>query len=320
MDPARLTPPRTRPLAGVLTLLAFLCAGGCRPDAETIVLGATTSTYDSGLIEHLIARFHEHHPELGVRTVIAGSGEALRLGRSGDVDLLLVHAPEAEARFIADGHAPERRPILYNGFVIAGPADDPARIRAAASPAEAFARIADGDHLFVSRGDSSGTHYREIALWRAAGVAAPGRSRAGSGGSGTGSQAGAWYIESGQGQATTLHVAAERAAYTLTDEATLAVLADVLALEALVVGHPSLRNVYSVLAPRAATAPGRAAVFANWLASEDGRRAVAEFRVRGRDGPVFLPLSPTEVEGGPPAATDSARGSAARSSPAHHVG
>ena len=315
MDPARLTPPRTPAPVRVLTLLALLCAGGCRPDAETIVLGATTSTYDSGLIEHLIARFHEHHPGIGVRTVIAGSGEALRLGRSGDVDLLLVHAPEAEARFIADGHAPARRPILYNGFVIAGPADDPARVRAAASPAEAFARIAGGDHLFVSRGDSSGTHYREIALWRAAGVAAPG-SRAASRGSGTGS----WYIESGQGQATTLHVAAERAAYTLTDEATLAVLADVLALEALVVGHPSLRNVYSVLAPRAATAPGRAAVFANWLASEDGRRAVAEFRVRGRNGPVFLPLSPAEVEGGPPAATDSARGSAARSSPAHHVG
>lgn len=304
MDPARLTPPRTPAPVRVLTLLALLCAGGCRPDAETIVLGATTSTYDSGLIEHLIARFHEHHPGIGVRTVIAGSGEALRLGRSGDVDLLLVHAPEAEARFIADGHAPARRPILYNGFVIAGPADDPARVRAAASPAEAFARIAGGEYRFVSRGDSSGTHYREIALWRVARVAA----------------AGSWYIESGQGQATTLHVAAERAAYTLTDEATLAVLADVLALEALVVGHPSLRNVYSVLAPRAAPAPGRAAVFANWLASEDGRRAVAEFRVRGRDGPVFLPLSPAEVEGGPPAATDSARGSAARSSPAHHVG
>ena len=268
------------------------------------MLGATTSTYDSGLIEHLIARFHEHHPEVGVRTVIAGSGEALRLGRSGDVDLLLVHAPEAEARFIAAGHAPARRPLLYNGFVIAGPADDPARIRAAASPAEAFARIAGGEHLFVSRGDSSGTHYREISLWRAAGVAA----------------AGSWYLESGQGQATTLHVAAERAAYTLTDEATLAVLADVLALEALVERHPSLRNVYSVLAPRAAPAPGRAAVFANWLASETGRRAVEEFRVRGRDDPVFLPLSPAEVEGGPPPATDSARGSAARSSPAHHVG
>ena len=297
-----------RPAVTVVALLLGICAGACRADGDSIVLGATTSTYDSGLLEHVIARFNEDHPGLQVRTVIAGSGEALRLGRSGDVDLLLVHAPEAEERFIAAGHAPRRRPLMYNSFVIVGPAADPARIRGSASPAEAFEKIARGEHRFVSRGDSSGTHHREGALWAEAGLTA----------------AGPWYIESGQGQATNLHVASERAAYALTDDATFTVLATVLDLDALVVDHPALRNVYSLLEPRTALHPARAAVFAAWLASEDGRRAIADFRVPGSDDALFTPLAPVdvarEVEGGLPAATDSARGSAARSSPAHHVG
>jgi len=260
-------------LALLLALGGGLCAGACGTDADTFVLGATTSTYDSGLLEHVIARFNEDHPGLRVRTVIAGSGEALELGRTGDVDLLLVHAPEAEARFVEAGHAPRRRPVLFNEYVVAGPPSDPARIRGSASPSEAFATLARGGHGFVSRGDSSGTHHREIALWREAGVA----------GGGTG------YVESGQGQATTLHVASERGAYVLTDDATLALLSEVLDLVALVEDHPSLRNVYSLLAPRAAIRPERAAVFADWLRSGDGRRAIGEFRVRGGPGALFAP-------------------------------
>ncbi|WP_420449214.1 substrate-binding domain-containing protein [Candidatus Palauibacter sp.] len=277
------------------------------------MLGATTSTYDSGLLEHLIARFNEDHPELRVRTVIAGSGEALELGRSGDVDLLLVHAPGAEARFVAAGHAPRRSPVLFNGYVIAGPPADPARIRGSASPSAAFETLARGEHGFVSRGDSSGTHYREIAFWREADVFADG----------------AWYIESGQGQATTLHVASERRAYVLTDAATLAMLSAVLDLDALVEGHLSLRNVYSLLEPRAALRPARAAVFADWLRSGKGRRAIAEFRVRGGPDALFAPWPPDDaapsgeastLEGDSLTDADSARGSAARGSPAHHVG
>ena len=316
MDTARLTVLRRgragsrgrRRAAPVLALFVGVCAGACGAGGDSIVLGATTSTYDSGLLEHLIARFSQDRPGLRVRTVIAGSGEALQLGRSGDVDLLLVHAPDAEERFIAAGHAPRRRPLMYNSFVIVGPRGDPARVRESASPAEAFEKIAREGQRFVSRGDSSGTHYREVALWGEAGVTA----------------AGAWYIESGQGQATTLHVASERAAYALTDGATFTVLAGVLDLGALVADHPALRNVYALLEPRAALHPAQAAVFAEWLLSEDGRRAIAEFRVPGSDEPLFMPLAPGdvagEVEGGLPAATDSARGSAARGSPAHHVG
>ena len=267
MDTPRLT------FALIFALGGGVCAGACGTAADTFVLGATTSTYDSGLLEHLIARFNEDHPGLRVRTVIAGSGEALALGRAGDVDLLLVHAPEAEARFVEAGHAPERNPVLVNGYVIAGPPSDPAGIRGAAPPSDAFATLARGEHGFVSRGDSSGTHYREIALWREAGAAA----------------AGPWYVESGQGQATTLHVASERGAYVLTDDATFALLAAALDLEALVEGHPSLRNVYSLLAPRAALRPERAAVFADWLRSANGRRAIAEFRVRGGAEAPFAP-------------------------------
>ena len=277
MDTPRLA---SRDRSGRRTSLVLLfalgggvCAGACGTDADTFVLGATTSTYDSGLLEHLIARFNEDHPGLRVRTVIAGSGEALQLGRTGDVDLLLVHAPEAEARFVEAGHAPRRNPVLVNGYVIAGPPSDPARIRGSASPFEAFATLARGEHDFVSRGDSSGTHYREIALWREAGV--------------TGGEA--WYVESGQGQATTLHVASERGAYVLTDVATLAMLSQVLDLDALVEDHRALRNVYSLLAPRAAVRPERAALFADWLRSGNGRRAIGEFRVRGGPEALFAP-------------------------------
>lgn len=257
----------------LLALGGGACAGACGTDADTFVLGATTSTYDSGLLEHLIARFNEDHPGLRVRTVIAGSGEALELGRTGDVDLLLVHAPEAEARFVEAGYALRRSPVLINGYVIAGPRADPARIRGSASPSEVFATLAEGEHGFVSRGDSSGTHYREIAFWREAGVTA----------------GGAWYVESGQGQATTLHVASERGAYVLTDGATLAMLSPVLDLDALVEDHASLRNVYSLLAPRAAVRPERAAVFADWLRSGNGRHAIGEFRVRGGTEALFAP-------------------------------
>ena len=277
MDTPRLAGPDRRARRTSFALLFALgggvCAGACGTDADTFVLGATTSTYDSGLLEHLIARFSEDHPGLRVRTVIAGSGEALQLGRTGDVDLLLVHAPEAEARFVEAGYAPRRSPVLVNGYVIAGPPSDPARIRGSASPSEAFATLARGEHDFVSRGDSSGTHDREIAFWREAGVAG----------------GGAWYVESGQGQATTLHVASERRAYVLTDAATLAMLSQVLDLDALVEGHPSLRNVYSLLAPRTAARPEPAAVFADWLRSGDGRRAIGEFRVRGGAEAHFAP-------------------------------
>ncbi|WP_420633161.1 substrate-binding domain-containing protein [Candidatus Palauibacter sp.] len=313
MDTARLAARTRRAPGPVFALILGVCAGACRADPDAIVLGATTSTYDSGLLEHLISRFNDDHPGVRVRTVIAGSGEALELGRTGDVDLLLVHAPDAEARFIAAGHAPRRRPVMYNSFVIVGPPGDPARIREAESPAEAFATIARDGHRFVSRGDSSGTHYREVALWREAGV----------------TTRGAWYVESGQGQATTLHVANERTAYALTDGATLTVLSDVLELEALVADHPALRNVYSLLEPRAALRAGVAAVLADWFLSETGRRAIDEFRVRGGDEPLFIPwtfedAAPPDgapaLEGNSLSIADSGRGSAARGSPAHHVG
>ncbi len=296
MDPARLT----RHLYIGFAAVAFSTAG-CGLDRDSIVLAATTSTYDSGLIERLVSEFRLDHPEVRVRTVIAGSGQALELGRRGDVDLLLVHAPEAEARFVEEGYSAERIPVMYNDFLIVGPPEDPAGIAGAGSPARALARIAATESSFISRGDSSGTHYRELALWAGAGVAPKG----------------AWYLESGQGQATSLQVASERAAYTLTDRATFTVLQQLLELEPLVEGHPTLLNVYSLLQPTAAARPAQAAVFVRWLTSEVGERAIADFHYRGSDVPLFLPLiseeaappsDPAEVEADSVPPPDSVRG------------
>ncbi len=258
--------------------MVVLAASACRGDRQSIVLGATTSAYDSGLLEHLIARFNEEHPEVRVRTVIAGSGEALALGRDGNLDLLLVHSPEAEASFVDAGHARERRPVMYNSFVIAGPPGDPAGIRGMSPAAAAFAKIARGGHRFVSRGDSSGTHHREVALWDEAGVAARG----------------GWYAESGQGQGMTLQLASEREAYTLTDGATLSLLSGTVGLEPLAGGDRSLRNVYSLLQPEAALRPATAKALAEWLVSPRGRRAIAEFRHRGREFQLFWPWPPAD--------------------------
>ncbi len=270
------------PAVACLGWLAVAC--GSRDVGTVVVLGATTSTYDSGFIEYVVARFNSEFPGVQVRTVIAGSGEALALGERGDVDLLLVHTPDAEEHFVAEGHAPGRYPFVRNSFVLAGPPDDPAGIADAGSPSTALARIAAGNHLFVSRGDSSGTHIREILLWEGAGI-----------------EPGSWagYIESGQGQATTLHLASQRSGYVLAEEATYEVLGDRLELTVYFQGGAALDNVYSILEPVSATRRQAARVLAEWLLSEGGRDAVEEFPVNDSGGPIFTPC-PSDLEMGHP--------------------
>lgn len=269
MDSARL-----RTYLGTALTLASLA--GCRADAPPLVLAATTSTYDSGLLEALVEAYRVERPDVSVRAIWAGSGEALELGRRGDVDVLLVHAPEAEERFIAAGHADGRVPIMYNGFLVVGPPGDPAGVRGLDDPAEALARIALARAPFVSRGDSSGTHAREVALW---GTAIERFDRSG------------WYIESGQGQGSTLQVASEREAYTLTDEATFATLRHLLDLEAMVAGHASLLNLYSAIRPAGALRVDEAERFIEWLSSTPGRRAIAEFEGGSPPRRLFTPFS-----------------------------
>ena len=269
-----------------LGLIAFFAAAGCSDAPPFIVLGATTSTYDSGLLDHLVGDFAETNPRFSVRTVVSGTGQALELGRRGDVDILLVHAPGPEDRFVSEGHAPVRHTVMRNEFVLVGPPSDPAGVRDAATPAQALARVAAAGARFVSRGDSSGTHHREIELWRASGATAD-RS---------------WYMESGQGQATTLQVASERGAYALTDEATFATLGNILELEPLMTGHPTLVNEYSLLLPVNARQPGYAQTFRDWLLSEAGRQSIETFRIPRSAVPRFRPWSSGEADpvDGPP--------------------
>ncbi len=260
---------------GLLLPLLLVGAAACGEGRASLILGATTSTYDSGLLEALMQEFGDAHPNLVVRTIVVGSGEALELGRRGDVDVLLVHAPSAEERFAEQGLAQSRTALMSNEFVVVGPRDDPAGIGRIADPAAGLVAIAGQAARFISRGDSSGTHERELALWRRAGVT-PERP---------------WYLESGQGQGTTLQIASERQAYTLTDRATFDVLSDILDLVPLLHGHPTLINRYSVIVPTRAAHMSEAKILAAWLTSDAGHRAIRDFRLPGASRPLFLPTA-----------------------------
>lgn len=275
MGAARLSATPAAPLLAALCMASAACGDGVPP----VILAATTSTYDSGLLDTLIVRFHETHPDQPVRAIVAGSGEMLELGRRGDADLLLVHAPAAERRFMQEGHGSGRTPLMRNDFLIVGPPDDPAGVAETTDPVAAFRRIAQSAARFVSRGDSSGTHERELALWRTAQV----------------EPAPPWYVESGQGQGTTLQIASERRAYALVDAATFTVLAHILDLAPLVRGpDPALTNEYSVILPTAAAHPAEARVLADWLFSPSGRDAIAGYRLPGSGRPLFTPLGPPD--------------------------
>ena len=284
MDTSRLEPgplrvsggrPHRRAVLAIVSALGLLATNtGCGPAGDAIVLAATTSTYDSGLLDSLVARFKSGHPDYMVRSVVVGSGQALELGRRGDADVLLVHAPETEERFMADGHGVDRVPVMYNDFLLVGPANDPAGVRGVLDAASALATVAEAGARFVSRGDDSGTHLREMALWRTAGV----------------SPQGTWYLVSGQGQGTSLQLASERGAYTLVDRATFSTFRGLLRLQPLVQGDPSLINLYSVIRTSRAAHPVRASVFADWLTSEEARLMIASFGSDEAGYPLYTPL------------------------------
>lgn len=264
--------PRIVPGALLGGVLCF--AAGCVDNSNLVVLGATTSTYDSGLLDTLIARFKTAHPGYTIRPIVVGSGQALELGRRGDVDVLLVHAPRAEGRFMAAGDGVDRVPLMYNDFVLVGPPEDPAGIRAMGEAERALEAIATAAAGFVSRGDGSGTHERELELWDAAGV----------------SPSGDWYLQTGQGQGTSLQLASERAAYTLVDRATFTMLRRLVHLEPLVQGDPALVNLYSLILVSRAAHSSSAGVLVDWLTSEEGRRAIASFGSDSGGIPLFIPL------------------------------
>jgi tungstate transport system substrate-binding protein len=262
-------------------LLAVLAACGspaagpaAAPSAErSLILATTTSTQDSGLLDDLLLVFTAE-TRWAVKTIAVGSGQAIELGRRGEADVLLVHSPAEEEKFVAEGTAGRRLLVMHNDFVLLGPPDDPAGVRGLPVD-EAMRRIAATGAVFISRGDESGTHVRERSLWEQSGVT--------SGGTG--------YQETGQGMGATLRVAAEKAGYTLSDRATY--LSQPGGLDVLVEGDPGLLNVYHVIemTTRAGVRvqPEGAAAFADWITGPDAQQRIGEFGRAEFGQPLFVP-------------------------------
>jgi tungstate transport system substrate-binding protein len=267
-----------RLLAAALLALAALPARAADA-SRTVLLATTTSTQDSGLLDELVPAF-ERESGWKVKTISVGSGQAMAMGRRGEADVLLVHSPDDEKKLLEEGHGVNRRLVMHNDFVVVGPPGDPARLRGSPSTREAFTRLAAAGATFFSRGDSSGTHAREKALWKAAGVSPVGQR---------------WYQETGLGMGDTLNVASEKGGYTLADRGTWLARhgAHPLHLEIVVQGEPLLLNVYHVIEvsperwPKVNAAGARA--FADFLVSEKGQGIIRTFGVAKLGAPLFVP-------------------------------
>jgi tungstate transport system substrate-binding protein len=266
-------------IALVLAILP-LSAKAQRPP---VILSTTTSTQDSGLLDVLVPLF-ERQTGYSVKTIAVGTGQALALAGRGEADVVLAHAPALEKKYIADGKMLNRRLVMYNDFVIIGPAEDPARIKRMTKAADAMKAIASTGSRFVSRGDNSGTHNLEKELWKLAGVEP---------------QTG-WYIESGQGMGATLGIADDRKAYTLTDRGTYLAFQKRVRLPILLEGDRPLLNLYSVMevnpanGPKVNTAGGKA--FADFMVSADVQRVIKTFGVDKYGQPLFVPVAGTKEE------------------------
>lgn len=261
----------------ILALAMSLLAGAALADTRTVLVQSTTSTANSGLYDHLLPAF-EAATGLEVRVVAVGTGQAIRNARNCDGDLLIVHARPAEEAFVAEGRGTERRDLMYNDFVLVGPEADPAGVAGMTDPGAALARIAENEALFASRGDDSGTHRKERALWEAAGTnpdAASGR----------------WYRETGSGMGATLNAAVGMQAYTLTDRATWISFANKADFKVLVEGDAALFNPYGVIPVNPARCPSvnarGARALMDWLTGPEGQDAIAGYRLDGQ--PLFFP-------------------------------
>ena len=263
-----------------LVLLVFAMIG-CGPAAagNTLMMATTTSTDNTGLLDELAPAF-TRDTGIPLKWVAVGTGKALKLGQNCDVDVLLVHAPGAEKRFVADGYGVQRRKVMYNDFVIIGPRADPAGIRGL-GVGEALKKIAARKAFFISRGDNSGTHKKEIRLWRLAGMTPPEKQP--------------WYVQTGQGMLSTINIAAERDGYTLTDRGTYikyeASHHGSTPLAILVQGSPELFNQYSVIIINKQRCPkvrdDLARRFSEWITSPRAQRRIADFKLLGK--PLFTP-------------------------------
>jgi tungstate transport system substrate-binding protein len=270
-----------------LFLAATLFLAGCQSsEPEVLRLATTTSTADSGLLDAILPDFEERH-NARVDVVAVGTGQAIELGAAGDADVILVHARAREDAFVADGHGPYRRDVMFNDFILVGPASDPAGVQNTALAADALTIIAATEALFASRGDDSGTHSKETSLWAQTGV--------------TPDPAGGWYQSLGQGMGETLIYANESGAYTLTDRGTFLSMRNNLPDLVVIVGgdsidanqDPALLNPYGVIPVDPAKSPAingpLAETFVNWLTSPEVQAMVGQFGVETFGQPLFYP-------------------------------
>jgi tungstate transport system substrate-binding protein len=254
-------------------------AAAAPQDEKTVILATTTSTQDSGLLDVLVPKF-EQKAGLVVKTISVGSGQAMAMGRRGEADVLLVHSPADERKLVEEGIGVNRRLVMHNDFILLGPPGDPAGVKGAKTTREALERIARAGVIFVSRGDDSGTHSKEKALWKAAGIEPEGKP---------------WYQQTGLGMGDTLNVASEKGGYTLADRGTYLARdkARKLALAVVVEGEPLLLNVYHVLEVSAARWPKvnakGARAFADFLVSREAQDVIARFGVDRVGAPLFVP-------------------------------
>ena len=267
-----------RRLALALGMLALLAPAAAAAAPGAVILSTTTSTQDSGLLDVLVPMF-EKQTGYTVKTVSVGTGQALALAARGEADVTLCHAPALEKKYVAEGKLLNRRLVMYNDFLLVGPAADPARVRGERSIVAALRAIARAQARFVSRGDNSGTHILERRLWQEAGVT-PGAP---------------WYIESGQGMGATLGIADDRGGYTLTDRATFLAFGKRVALQTMVEHDRPLLNLYSVLevnpanGPRVNVAGGKA--FAEFILAPAPQAVIRDFGVAKYGQALFVPVA-----------------------------
>jgi tungstate transport system substrate-binding protein len=260
--------------------------------AETrIRCASTTSTQNSGLFDHILPIF-EKKTGIKVDVVAVGTGAAIEIGKRGDADVVLVHAKEQELKAVEEGYFVNRHDVMYNDFIIIGPANDPLKIKGIKSATEAFKKIAESDYPFVSRGDKSGTHTKELSIWERAGIDPKGGSRKGDNVPLAHSQK--WYLEVGQGMEKTQRITNEKRAYTLTDRGTWLATKDKDKLEMIIVleGDQILFNQYGVMAvnhqKHKHVKYKEAMEFINWLISKEGQHAIASFKDKNGNQ-LFIP-------------------------------
>lgn len=272
-------------VALALIIVGFCTISGFSAPAEkNIILATTTSTQDTGLLDVLIPDFQKKTGYF-VKTIAVGSGQAMVMGEKGEADVLLVHSPDAEEKFVAGGYGVNRRLVMHNDFIVVGPPSDPAKIKGTKTTLEVFRKIASSNSLFLSRGDNSGTHAKEKAIWKAANMKYAGEK---------------WYQETGLGMGQTLNVASEKKGYTLADRGTYLSQKKNLGLDILAEGDAILLNIYHVIQVNPAKWPKvnaeGARAFADYMVSKETQAIIKTFGIEKFGGPLFFPDAGKKVE------------------------